>query len=78
MARATGTLGALFLLSNVDVLEKLSLLGGIRLDHYTPDFTGRFNGEPDARRDQFRHGGDLQRQRHLFKAGRPGCIPYFT
>ena len=36
----------LFLLSNLDIKKKLSILGGVRLDYYTPDFTGRFNGEP--------------------------------
>ncbi len=39
----------LFLLSNMTVADRLDIVGGIRLDRYTPDFTGRFNGEPLAR-----------------------------
>lgn len=39
----------LFLLSNLDYKKKLNILGGIRVDRYTPDFTGRFDGEPVTR-----------------------------
>ena len=35
------------MLSSVDIKKKLNLLGGVRIDYYTPDFTGRFNGEPE-------------------------------
>jgi len=38
-----------FLMSSVDYKKKLNLLGGVRIDRYTPDFTGRFNGEAMAR-----------------------------
>lgn len=38
----------IFLLSNLDIKQKLSILGGVRIDRYTPNFTGRFNGEPMA------------------------------
>ena len=38
----------LFMLSNLDYKKKLNILGGVRFDYYTPDFTGRFNGEPVA------------------------------
>lgn len=42
-----GDAGA-FLLSNLTYKGKLDAVAGIRLDHYTPDFTGRFNGEASA------------------------------
>lgn len=37
-----------FLLSNLTYKGRLDAVAGIRLDHYTPDFTGRFNGEASA------------------------------
>lgn len=42
-----GTYGdaGLFSLANLTMFKKLSVLAGIRYDHYTPNFTGQDNGE---------------------------------
>lgn len=39
----------LFLLSSLAYRDRLEALLGVRFDRYTPDFTGRFNGEAMAR-----------------------------
>jgi iron complex outermembrane receptor protein len=47
-AGSYGNAGA-FLLSSLTYRERLDAVVGVRLDRYTPDFTGRFNGEPLVR-----------------------------
>jgi iron complex outermembrane receptor protein len=65
-----------FLLSNLDIKKKLNLLGGVRIDRYSPDFTGRFNGEPDARGTNTDTAATYNASA-TYTAGK-GLFPYFT
>ena len=66
----------LFLLSNLDYKKKLNILGGVRLDYYTPDFTGRFNGEPVSQSTS----SDTATTYNVSVTYSPGqgLFPYFT
>ena len=73
-----GTYGdaGVFVLSNIDIKKKLNLLGGVRIDTYSPDFTGRFNGEPDGQAED-RTSAATYNASVTYAAGR-GVHTYFT
>jgi iron complex outermembrane receptor protein len=64
-----------FMLSSVDV-KKLNVIGGIRVDHYTPDFTGRFNGEPNQHATSSDTAATYNASASV--AAGKGFHPYFT
>ena len=66
----------LFLLSNATIGKKLDVVGGFRVDRYTPDFTGRFNGEPVSRSTSADTAATFNASA-TYKLGN-GLFPYFT